>query len=331
MPILKTKNRKVLILTQYDLPANKHNMNAYQRMYYGSRYADITLLIRRNHDVSAEIRERISVYSAPFENRWLFLVYAVFFAIFLRFKGCRIIFTDPSGFAAVGLLVKTLAGYFWIMDIWDRPRWRTGRHEKGIRPPLSDRLVFRIMGYADFYLLSVLPQAAKDIRLKPERCLQLYNAIDLTEAADAPPHRPEDDPTLHLSYGRSEFWETMGLEVVIHAAEALKTMKCPAVIHLVGQLSEQSIAMIKASPAADYFKIHGFIPQSRMQFFRGIHVGLVPYLALEDLSYIFPIKVIEHLSQGNPVIASDVPGLTTMIKHEYNGPVSYTHLRAHET
>jgi glycosyltransferase involved in cell wall biosynthesis len=37
------------------------------------------------------------------------------------------------------------------------------------------------------------------------------------------------------------------------------------------------------------------------------------------MSYIFPIKVLEHLSQANAVIASNVPGLASMIQHEHNG------------
>ena len=40
---------------------------------------------------------------------------------------------------------------------------------------------------------------------------------------------------------------------------------------------------------------------------------------LEDLKYIYPIKVLEHLSQGNPVIASDLPGLGVMVQDGYNG------------
>jgi glycosyltransferase involved in cell wall biosynthesis len=111
----------------------------------------------------------------------------------------------------------------------------------------------------------------------------------------------------------------MGLSVVIRAAEMLKERKCPFLIHLVGEVAPESRRNVENSPAADRFKLHGFVQMSRAEFFSKIHVGLVPYLALEDLSHIFPIKVIEHLSQGNPVIASRLPGLCSMVQHEYNG------------
>lgn len=314
-------HEKILIITQYSLPAHKRNMNAYQRVLYGSNYANIHLLIRRRQSVSAEIASRVTVHKAPFENRWLFLLYAVLFSLFLRTRKCRIILTDPSGFAAVGLMAKILAGYFWVMDVWDRPRWRTGRHEKDSHVQFSDWLVFWVMRHADLYLLSVLPRAAKDMRPPPERCVQLYNAIDLSDLASTPPVISQPDPVLHLAYGRSEFHETMGLNVVIEAAEILKEKNCPAVIHLIGELSDESVHRIKSSPASDIFQVHGFIPETRVEFFRTIHVGLVPYMDFEDLKYIFPIKVLEHLSQGNPVIASRVPGLCFMVRHEYNGLV----------
>jgi len=90
-------------------------------------------------------------------------------------------------------------------------------------------------------------------------------------------------------------------------------------IHLVGHLDEEASRLVANSSAADLFQTHGFISQPRCDFFRSVHVGLVPYLDYEDMSYIFPIKVLEHLSQGNAVIASNVPGLASMIQHEYNG------------
>jgi glycosyltransferase involved in cell wall biosynthesis len=316
-----TRRPHALIITQYSLPQNKRNMNAYQRVFDGSDFADITLVIRAGQNVSEPIAEKVRVLQAPVANRWLFLAFCVVAAGWLRLRGLSVILTEPSGFAAAGFLAKYLFGYFWVMDVWDRPRWRTGKHEEGMKVRLSDRVVFGIMALADYYLLSVMPQAARDMHPPADRCLQLNNAIDISNMAANPPERAPGDEILQLAYGRSEFHETMGLDVVIRAAEVLKARNCPFVIHLVGELSAESMRRIEQSPAADRFKAHGFISMSRSEFFRRIHAGLVPYLALEDLSHIFPIKVIEHLSQGNPVIASRLPGLCSMIRHEYNGLV----------
>jgi glycosyltransferase involved in cell wall biosynthesis len=214
-----------------------------------------------------------------------------------------------------------VAGYFWVMDVWDRPRWRTGTHEEGDRPPFSDRVIFALMRHADLYLLSVLPRAAKDIEPPAERCVQLYNAIEMNCVANQVSELPDEQSALALAYGRSNFHGTMGLNIVIQAAEILKDRSVPVVIHLIGKLPPCDLATIKQSRASSYFEIHGFTDAPRLQLFKRTHVGLVPYQAFEDLSYIFPIKVLEHLSQGNAVIVSRLPGLCAMVQHEYNGLV----------
>jgi glycosyltransferase involved in cell wall biosynthesis len=124
---------------------------------------------------------------------------------------------------------------------------------------------------------------------------------------------------LHLALARAKLSEKEGLQVVLQAAEKIKKKNVQIRIHLVGHLDEQASQLVANSPAADLFQTHGFISQTRCDFFRSMHVGLVPYLDYEDMSYIFPIKVLEHLSQANAVIASNVPGLASMIQHEYNG------------
>lgn len=309
---------KVLIFTQYSLPANKRNMNAYQRLYYGSQHADIHLLIRRKNAISSELSQRVSVHKAPVQNRLLFFFYVVAFGMLGRFRGVDIVLTEPSKYALVGFVLKYLAGYFWVMDVWD-PVWKE-------RPGLTNRvrwrddMVFWIMGRADVFLLSCLPQAATHIQPRPERSVQLYNAIDLSGIiADTPPHRSEQDPVLQLALARFRIGEKEGFRVLLGAAELLKSRHAKVKIHVIGHLDEESARLLAQSPATDLFELHGFITESRSEFFRGMHVGLVPYLPVGDMCYIFPIKVLEHLSQGNVVVASNVPGLAAMIKHEHNG------------
>lgn len=310
----------VLIISQYSFPENKRNMNMYQRVLYGSNHATIHLLLRRKARVSDEIQQAATVHHAPFQNRWLFLAYVVCFCICRRPPGCRVIFTEPSGLAAAGFLARRLARMTWVLDVWDRPRWRPGEHEEGQRRSWSDRLIFWMMRRADIYLLSVLPQAAKDINPPADRCVQLYNAIDKSVVAKIPPQRfhGKNEP-LELAYGKSRFDRTLGLRLVLKAAEILKQRDCPVIIHIVGHLPDTEKRAIERSKAADYFRLHGFVKCTRTEFFAKVHVGLVSYLDYEDLSYIFPIKVLEHLSQGNPVVATRLPGLCAMVKHQENG------------
>ncbi len=165
----------------------------------------------------------------------------------------------------------------------------------------GDRILFRVMRMADLFILSVLPPAVKDIDPPPGRCVQFTNAIAMETVADAPPKRPADDDTLHLAFGKSIFDETVGLGVVQEAAEILVQRGVPFHVHAIGEVTQEVRNTVAASPVAAHITLHGVIKESRAEFFhRHIHVGLTPYMGYEDLSYIYPIKVLEHLSQGNP-------------------------------
>lgn len=308
---------KVYILTQYSLPENKHNMNAYQRIYYGARYGEIHLLIRRRQLVSQELAGRVILHRAPVENRVLFFLYAVLLAFFLRLRGCRIIITEPSGFAGVGFLAKYLAGYFWVMDIWDTPRRR------GDLPPrLSDRIVFILINRADLFIYSVMPEAAPYLKKDSKRDIYLKNAIDLRRVEDSPPFRSAEDKLLQLAFIRSKFARESGLETLSKAAEYLKIWGCPVIIHIVGEIPEELLKAINSSAASDLFYIHGFIPftpLTKNEFLKNIHVGLVPFEDTNNLRYTYPIKVLEYMGHGQPVIASKLPGLSALVIHEENG------------
>lgn len=309
---------KVFVLTQYSLPEHKRNMNAYQRLYYGSLHADIHLLIRRKHMISEELQERVTLHRAPVDNRVLFLLYAIALGLWLRLKGVNIVLTEPSKYAWLGFLLKYVGRYYWAMDVWD-PVWKEQSLAKG-HVKTADRYSFRAMARADLFILSCLPEAARHIRPTPERSVQLYNAIDLSGViATSPPERSHAVDELHLALARSRLGKKEGFEIVLRAAEEIRSSGARIRIHVVGHLEDYASEWLARSSAADLFEVHGFIEESRYAFFRAIHVGLVPYLPIDDMCYIFPIKVLEHLSQGNVVIASHLPGLAATIQHEYNG------------
>ena len=256
----------MFIVTQYSLPENKYNMNAYQRNYYGSEFATIHLLIRKKNMVSQELCERVTLHKAPVHNRILFFLYAISLGFRLRFKGVDVVLTEPSKFAWVGFILKYIGGYFWGMDAWD-PVWK--EHWKiNKRMKIIDRLSFWAMGHADLFILSCLPEAVKHIRPKPERSIQLFNAVDLTGIiASNPPEMYRDGDEFHLSLARVRLGIKEGFETILRAAEEIRDSGAKIRIHLVGNLEEDASELLAKSPAKDFFKVHGIIKESRYEFF----------------------------------------------------------------
>ena len=52
---------------------------------------------------------------------------------------------------------------------------------------------------------------------------------------------------------------------------------------------------------------------------RSSEVGVIPFHADEDIAYTYPVKVLEYMALGCVVVASDLPGIRTMIDHDVNG------------
>ncbi len=203
------------------------------------------------------------------------------------------------------------------MDVWDTPRRRGG-----LPPRVSDRILYFLMNRADLFIYSIMPEAAPYLKKDSLRNIYLMNAISRKMVASSPPLRSLKDPILRLAFIRSKFAGESGLETLSRAAEYLKRWGCLVKIHIVGELSKELSRMINNSAASDFFYIHGFIsfnPLTKTNFLKNIHVGLVPFEDTDNLRYTYPIKVLEHLSHGQPVIASKLPGLRAMITHEENG------------
>jgi len=315
---LPETGRAVLIVSQFNFPENKHNMNMYQRVLHGSSHATIHLLVRRDARVCQTIADAAQLHRAPFQNRIFFLSYVIFFTAFRLPAGCRVILTEPSGLAISGWFASVFTRLTWVLDVWDRPRWKTGQHEIAAQPSMTDRLIFWSMRRADLFLLSVLPEAAKDLDPPEEKCVHLPNAIDLSSLPDGPQRPPEPGQSLELAFIRSKFMGTMGLEIVARVAELLLERKIPVCIHLVGRIPDSERLIITRSKARESFRLHGFV-DCTWEIYSRVHAGLVPYPDYEDLRYIFPIKVLEHLSQGSPVVATDLPGIRRMVRHQKNG------------
>jgi glycosyltransferase involved in cell wall biosynthesis len=165
-------------------------------------------------------------------------------------------------------------------------------------------------------MISGLPGLAESLRLSPEKVLAMGNAIDLSQLAVAPPHRAEGP--LRIAYSKQEFRPMHAIPWLVRAVEEVSFGRSIEV-HLFGTITDSDLEAIEKSPAREVFRIHGRVKGPLAGAYREMHVGLATVLPIAEGATHFPIKILEHLSQGNPVIASDLPNLRTMVRHEHNG------------
>lgn len=120
----------------------------------------------------------------------------------------------------------------------------------------------------------------------------------------------------HLYPGR-------GVDAIIGCARIMSGVD----FHIVGGL-ETDIAYWRGQAELGNLFFHGFVKHSEVHRYRNnCQVLLAPYQARnvtmaggkgDSSAYMNPIKIIEYLSSGKPIIASDLPVLREILEHERN-------------
>lgn len=164
----------------------------------------------------------------------------------------------------------------------------------------------------------VVPNGADVHRVRPRR--------DVTDTHAKPARAGQDRSTPATTVG---FVGTLkpwhGVEVLLDAVAPLlrpRGPQPPAARLLVvgdGPLAEQIDRRIEALGVGAQVERTGAVDPSRIpEFLRRMDIGVAPYPA-DAGTYFSPLKVLEYLAAGLPVVASDVGQLPTMISHARTG------------
>jgi glycosyltransferase involved in cell wall biosynthesis len=100
------------------------------------------------------------------------------------------------------------------------------------------------------------------------------------------------------------------------ALEAVAAMQEPRPLTMVGRCLEplRSRLLARAAELGVELELPGFLPHAEaMRIAAGATVGLSPLLDVPNYRRSLPTKVIEYLSLGVPVVASDLPGTVEVI------------------
>jgi glycosyltransferase involved in cell wall biosynthesis len=109
-----------------------------------------------------------------------------------------------------------------------------------------------------------------------------------------------------------------GIETIIATARRLPDID----FHIVGAASED-LGWVKEQPPANVH-LHGFREHSALPaYYRRFDVAAAPYgvevfnaSGIESASITSPLKVIEYMAAGLPIVTSDLPGVREVAEHE---------------
>ncbi|HWE96400.1 MAG TPA: glycosyltransferase [Tepidisphaeraceae bacterium] len=110
-----------------------------------------------------------------------------------------------------------------------------------------------------------------------------------------------------------------GIDVLLRALERVRASR-PVLLHIAGGLNNEYAAGLQRryATAAGACRVtwEGLVPNEQVsRFYSRNHVAVIPSLCYDNT----PASLVEALASARPVICTDVPSMTHLVKHEING------------
>lgn len=312
----------IVFITSASHTKNSKNLNWFQRIYFLSRYANLIVIARKSASFKSLVKQGCLVFNAIFTGKIGMIAYGVYWQMrYSRKFKINAIITEPSIVGIVGFLGKIIYSSKWIIDVWDIPfRCHSRFFFTRLRIVIT-RKTFKILyKYADLFIVSILPDfELKYFNIPGSKMLLLNNAIWFDKSFQEICKSSKPKP-FNIFCMRSYYTKDMSLDMLSNAFSQVKSKISNISLTIVGKISKEVEHQVQALRNCDNVKFTGFIEFEKLQeMITYADVCVVPYKNVPDLAQIYPVKVLEYLSLGKPVIAPRIAGIQTMIKDGYNG------------
>jgi|GEM_PF-1030500 len=319
---------KILHITSATHDMSKKNLNSYQRVHFLSRNAQLTILAKKGADFSVSAQEGTPIITAPLGGKLGLIIFSLFWLPTVgRKQKFDLVITEPSLVGIGGFWAKLTARMRWAVDIWDIPI--RCHSESAIMKAKSwlTRKVFKFLyRFADLFIISILPNfELKEFDLPTEKMLTLKNAIWLEEISESTATERCEKVTVERKHFdilcmRSRYTADMGLDILAQAFLSLSEELEGICLTIVGIIPQEIRHQVADLEGMRNVRLCGFVDHDRLlDTIRAASVCVIPFRDVADLSQTYPIKVLEYLALGKPVIASRIAGLSAMIEDGRTG------------
>jgi len=319
----------VLYASGAELAPSALNMNWGQRVTLAPSRFDLRVLVRREAAVDVQLPSNVEVRRAGFGGRVGLYLAAIRRMARARHDGIEVVVTDRSAVALAAWACRSLGRYRWIVDIWDvphaemvtyyaRPNSLTARWRR-----LASKLKLagfrRLLRRSDRVLASIQPEALAVYRLPRSKVAAFSNAIRLDRLTPLAPDEAREPAS--ICFVTKRFLDDRGVDVLVNAITRFSPDQAKrARVRLAGDVSPEIEALVRGSVASASIEMLGDVSiQAAHELMRRSQIGVVPHHLNEDHAYRYPVKLLEYMAIGCVVVASDLPGIRTVIEHEREG------------
>jgi glycosyltransferase involved in cell wall biosynthesis len=283
---------------------------------------ELTIFARTDADFSASAVAGTQIIRSPWPGKAGLILYATLLFLSGRARQYDIILTEPSVLGLLGFLGKCLGGCRWVVDVWDIPIrciMVPGRIVT-LRCRLTRR-VFRVLyRWADLFIVSILPDfELREFMIPRERMLLLRNAIWLDVSQQATSSSPNGND-FNLLCMRSVYAPEMGLDTLAEAMLTLRKQLPGITLTVIGHIPPHFESQVKPLRGMATVRFRDFVEHDELIRLIGeASVCIVPFHDVPDLAQTYPVKIIEYLAQGKPVVASNIAGISQLLQDGENG------------
>lgn len=290
----------------------------------------------------AEISSETRIRGFPFSRRLqqtvvklpVFSVEVAAWATFARLLGRKYqlvyAFQDTSSIA--GLLLRG-PGTRWVIDVLDDPALelrntaQQGKRAKALLLSVRDRLFAALVSRAD--LVPTIGTSPDDILptilrqkygVHCDRVLPVSQAIDIEALGSVRTCNPIDNERTVFYVG----WVSplRGVHTLIEAVDVVRRTGMAVHLRLAGYLKQSDAAWLDdlARLLPGLFTYLGELPSSTtLREIAKATVCTCPFPDRPEMAPVQPVKVIEYLALGKPIVASRLPGISALIEEEKSG------------
>lgn len=315
---------------------NKTRDNHFMRL---GHYFDLLLVVRAGADIGEHVVSggtRVVRIATRFDG---IIGLAEFYikAIYLFFKLHRKepfdFILSPIGEEPIGALVRYLSNQrvLLVYDLWDVPGLAVSKFKltsKELARWLYQRLLRKIIRGGDVVISGVMKDGLSDYDIPNGKIISTENGVLL------------QDFILNEAVPDFEFWDgAMDKLKLLYVGYVHKTRGAHELIEVARRLLESNanvtIAMVGPSDPGSISEIHALIDNHGLNdvislrnpvradmvasIVAGADVCLCPLMNINKFKWSYPVKIYEYLAMGKPVIATDIPGVSHLIKNGING------------
>lgn len=307
-----------------DIP-NLRGSTRYQRVRHLSQKNELFLFLKEDSLVPEEIQTKVTITKSGFTSVPLHILWRLYKTWKMDKKvHFDFVYTFNFPFSIIeGFLLKLL-GLRWIADIWDHPEQiletERKRSLRGLVEKAAVILARRFLRHADLIICAIVPEALKTYNINAKKILQVTNGVELEYVK--PKGKKKSSDKFKVFHVGPLHW-VRSIDVLLEAVNRVRS-EIPVELTLAGRVYDDFQAwlndFVTKHNLGNTVEILGEIEHEKViSLMEKSDVCVCPLADTPARSYAYPIKVLQYLAMGKPVVATNSPGVAQFIKHGENG------------